>query len=303
MALTTAGPPVGYDLTVSTDSAKPPRKIGFVLGGGGHLGANEVGMLQALLETGIVPDVIVGTSVGALNGVAIAAQPDLDAVQRLRRTWMDLGKERVFSSALGGAGNLVRKKGIFLHHNANLRRLIERLLPVDNFDELKVPFQCVAASIERAAEHWFASGPLVPAVLASSAVPGLLPPVEIDGEHFVDGGVVNSIPIERAVQLGANELYILHVGRIEQPLKPPSNLIQVANVAFEIARRHRFAKDMANLPEGVVGHVLPTGEEDAATSPLAQLKYKDFTHVAKRMDTACEATARYLADRTGPGTP
>jgi NTE family protein len=276
------------------------RTIAFVLGGGGHLGANEVGMLHALLERDITPDLIVGTSVGALNGVAIAADPSLETVAKLRQAWLALGKERVFASPFGGAGNLVRK-GTHLHSDKNLRRLIERLLPVERFEELKVPFQCVAASVERAAEHWFSEGPIVQAILASSAVPGLLPPVEIDGEHFLDGGLVNSIPIERAIQLGANEVYILQVGRIEQPLAVPKNLLQVATVAFEIGRRHRFARDMASLPEGVVGHVLPTGEENTLTG-LGQLRYRDFTHVVQRMEAAHRASAQYL-DRLAGSPP
>lgn len=266
--------------------------VGFVLGGGGHLGANEVGMLQALLERGILPDLIVGTSVGALNGVAIAADPSLEMVKKLRSAWMTLGKERVFASPFGGAGNLVRR-GTHLHSNKNLQAMIEKLLPVDRFEDLQVPFQCVAASVERAAEHWFSEGPITPAILASAAVPGLLPPVEIDGEHYLDGGLVNSIPIERAIALGATELYVLHVGRVEQPLTAPKNLIQVAMVAFEIGRRHRFARDMASLPDGVVGHVLPTGGENVPTGK-GQLKYRDFTHVAKRMEAAHLATAAYL---------
>ena len=268
------------------------RTVAFVLGGGGHLGANEVGMLQALLEREIAPDLIVGTSVGALNGVAIAAEPSLATVADLREAWLALGRQRVFASPLGGAANLARR-GTHLHSNRNLEALIERLMPVDRFEDLKVPFQCVAASIERAAEHWFAEGPITPAILASAAVPGLLPPVEIEGEHFLDGGLVNSIPIERAIHLGANELYILQVGRIEQPLTPPKNLIQVAMVAFEIARRHRFARDMASLPDGVIGHVLPTGEETSLTG-LGQLKYRDFTHVAQRMEAAHRASTQYL---------
>lgn len=266
--------------------------VGFVLGGGGHLGANEVGMLQALIERGITPDLIVGTSVGALNGVAIAADPSLDSVRKLRDAWTALGKDRVFASPFGGAANLVRR-GNHLHSNQNLKLLIERLLPVQRFDQLQVPFQCVAASVERAAEQWFSEGPITPAILASAAVPGLLPPVEINGEHYLDGGLVNSIPIERAVALGATELYILQVGRIEQPLTAPKNLLQVATVAFEIGRRHRFARDMASLPDGVVGHILPTGEEDLPTG-LRQLKYRDFTHVAKRIDAANAAAGRYL---------
>lgn len=272
--------------------AESERTVAFVLGGGGHLGANEVGMLQALLERQITPDLIVGTSVGALNGVAIAADPSLESVKKLRQGWLALGKERVFASPFGGAGNLVRK-GTHLHSNKALRTLIERLLKVERFEELEVPFQCVAASVERAAEHWFSEGPIVQAILASAAVPGLLPPVEIDGEHFLDGGLVNSIPIDKAIQLGANELYILQVGRIEQALTAPKNLLQVATVAFEIGRRHRFARDMSSLPEGVMGHVLPTGEEDPLTG-LGQLKYRDFTHVAKRMEAAHRASARYL---------
>lgn len=275
-------------------------KIAFVLGGGGHLGANEVGMLEALLERGITPDLIVGTSVGALNGVAIAAEPAMDTVHKLRKVWTTLGKERVFASPFGGAGNLARK-GTHLHSNKNLKQLIERLLPVERFEDLQVPFQCVAASVERAAEHWFSTGPITPAILASAAVPGLLPPIVIDGEHFLDGGLVNSIPVERAVQLGATELYILQVGRIEQPLKPPRNLIQVAMVAFEIGRRHRFARDMAAMPDGITSHLLPTGDEDPLTG-LDQLKYRDFTHVAKRMDTARDATLRYLDDLNASGT-
>jgi len=261
-----------------------------VLGGGGNLGDCEVGMLQAVLERGIVPDLVVGTSVGAINGAAIAAEPTTDAVERLRNVWLTLGEERVFAGAFGGAGNLIRK-GTHLHSNAALRRMVERLLPVRTFQELPVLFQCVAASIERAAEHWFSEGPLVEAILASSAVPGLLPPVAIDGEHYVDGGIVNSIPVERAVQLGATELYIMQVGRIERPLRAPRNLLQVATVSFEIARRHRFAREMAALPAGIVSHVLPTGQDGPET---VQVRYRSFSKAARRIAQAYEAARAYL---------
>ena len=93
--------------------------------------------------------------------------------------------------------------------------------PAADFADLKLPFHCVAASIETASARWFSSGPVVPAVLASCAVPGLLPPVEIDGEHYFDGGLVDSIPVGRAVALGASTVYVLQVGRIESPLAVP----------------------------------------------------------------------------------
>ena len=257
-------------------------------------------MLRALLERDIRPDLIVGTSVGALNGAAVAADPSLATIERLRGIWLGLDEDRIFGGSIfSGAANLVRRR-THLHSNRPLRTMIEKLLPAETFAELTIPFQCVAASIERAAEHWFSEGPLVDAILASAAVPGVLPPVQIGGEHFVDGGIVNSIPISRAVELGATEIFVLHVGRIERPLTPPTTPLQVAVVAFEIARRHRFARDLATLPEDVIAHVLPTGEPKRVTrAQLSELNYRDFKAVARRIDGAHKATAAFLEGLSG----
>ena len=151
----------------------------------------------------------------------------------------------------------------------------------------------MAASIERAAEHWFTDGSLSDAVMASCAVPGLLAPVRIGDEHFLDGGLVNSVPVSRAVELGARTVYVLQVGRMENPLTPPKLPWQVALVAFEIARRHRFAADLATLPGDVVVHVLPTGA--VVPEGLRQLKYRDSRRTAERVERAHEASATYLA--------
>jgi NTE family protein len=270
--------------------AMASTRTAFVLGGGGVLGAAEVGMLRALFERRIHPDLIVGTSVGAINGALVAADPGPGAVDRLREVWEALASEGVFAgSVLARVGTLVRTR-THLHPREPLRALLEAHLPVRTFAELLVPFQCVAASIERAAEHWFSEGSLVDAVLASSAVPGLLPPVELDGEHSLDGGLVHSIPVGRAVALGADTIYVLHVGRIDRPLQPPTKPWEVAQVAFEIARRHRFAADVAALPPGVTLHVLPAGDE----RDLASHRYRDFSSVPARIDRADAAAARYL---------
>lgn len=282
------------DMAQGTRRSRKPE-VALVLGGGGHQGAYEVGMMRALLEHGIRPDLIVGTSVGALNGAALAAEPTLDTVKTLGEVWLSLDSGVFGGSIFAVAANMVRTR-THMHSNQPLRTLIEKMLPVQTFEELKVPFQCVAACIERAAEHWFHEGPLVEAILASAAVPGVLPPVVIEGEHFVDGGIVNSIPISRAVELGAKEIYVLHVGRIERTLVPPRTPVQVAFVAFEIARRHRFARELAAIPKGVTAHVLPTGEtRRAAKSQLSELKYRDFKAVAARIERAHKATAEYLA--------
>ncbi|MGY1590972.1 patatin-like phospholipase family protein [Geodermatophilus sp. SYSU D00708] len=264
----------------------------FVLGGGGVLGAAEVGMLQALFEHGVRPDLVVGTSVGAINGALVAADPAPGTVDRLRGVWEEMASRRIFAgSVLGRARTLVRTR-THLHPREPLRDLLTEHLPVRTFAELRVPFQCVAASIERAAEHWFTEGALVEGVLASCAVPGLLPPVEIDGEHYLDGGLVHSIPVGRAVALGADTVFVLHVGRIDRPLRPPTGPWEVAQVAFEIARRHRFAADMAALPPDVTVHVLPSG--DPPPSGAANLRYRDFSGVQARIDQAFRATRTHL---------
>ncbi len=249
-------------------------------------------MLQALFEHGVRPDLIVGTSVGAINGALVAADPGPRAVDRLRAVWGEVASQRVFAgSALGRLGTLVRTR-THVHPREPLRDLLTAHLPVRTFAELRVPFQCVAASIERAAEHWFTDGDLVDAVLASCAVPGLLPPVEVDGEHYLDGGLVHSIPVGRAVALGADTVYVLHVGRIDRPLRPPARPWEVATVAFEIARRHRFAADLAALPPGVAVHVLPAG--DPAPPGAGNLRYRDFSGVSARIDQAYVATRDHL---------
>lgn len=268
--------------------------VAFVLGGGGVLGAGEVGMLRALLEAGITPDLVVGTSVGALNGAFLAADPTVETTVRLAELWRQMSADGgVFSGSVAQRfGRAVRSR-THLHGRGPLRQLLADNLTVERIEDLAVPFQCVAASIERAAEHWFTEGSLSDAVMASAAVPGLLAPVQIGDEHFFDGGLVNSIPVSRAVELGARTVYVLQVGRIERPLTAPTRPWEVALVAFEIARRHRFASDMARLPDDVVVHVLPNGDEPP--EGLASLRYRDLRRVARRVERAHEATADYLA--------
>jgi NTE family protein len=268
-----------------------------VLGGGGHLGAVEVGMLQALLDAEVRPDLIVGTSVGAINGCVVAQDPTPATGQRLTELWQDIGRNNVFGGSVFGRITNLARTGTALHSHDSLKALLERILTVQRIEDLTVPFQCVAASIERASEHWFTAGSVVDAVLASASVPGLLPPYEIAGEHFLDGGIVNSIPVGRAVELGATDVYVLQVGRVERPLTPPSRPWEVGLVAFEIARRHRFAGDMAALPSGVTVHVMPGG--DAAPpryNELSNLRYRDFSQAGRRIASAYEASRRYLAD-------
>jgi NTE family protein len=267
-------------------------RTAFVLGGGGLLGAVEVGMLQALFERGVQPGLVLGTSVGALNGLVVASEPTPAAVDRLLDLWRSVGESNeVYADGRWRQVSRAFRTGTHLHSADPLRERLEREFGGSTFADLAVEFQCCAASIERAAEHWFTEGPVVPAVMASAAVPGLLPPARVDGEHYLDGGIVNSIPLARAVQLGADRVFVLQVGRIDRPLKAPRKPWEVARVSFEIARRHRFVREMAELPEGVVAHVLPAAGSARDDSPLA---YRDSSQVARRIEAAYDASRAYL---------
>ncbi len=274
----------------------------FVLGGGGVLGAVEVGMLRALFERGITPDLVLGTSIGALNGAMVARDPDIGVIDKLTELWRSAGSaghEMYGDSPLRTVRRAV-STGTHLWSSKPLHQAL-----VDEFgdltiEELPVRFQVCAASIERAAEHWFESGPLVDAVVASAAVPGLLPPAKVNGEHYLDGGIVNSIPLGRAVQLGASRVFVLQVGRIDRPLKVPKRPWEVARVSFEIARRHRFIRELDELPASVEAHVLPargtSGKDDSV------LGSRDFTGVQERIDETYAASVEYLDQRLGPVT-
>jgi NTE family protein len=191
------------------------------------------------------------------------------------------------------------RSGTHLQSLDDVRERLIEVLPVERVEDLALPFQCVAASIEQAAEHWFDSGPLADVVLASCAVPGILPPVRIGDEHFIDGGIVNSIPVGRAVALGAKRIYVLQVGRLEQALRPPRWPWEVGLVAFEVARRHRFAHDLRSLPEGVELHVLPTGGSAAPAynDVSGQLRIRRMIRtVQQQIDVSYEASLRYLRE-------
>jgi NTE family protein len=268
----------------------------FVLGGGGVLGAAEVGMLRALLERDIVPDLVLGTSVGALNGAMVARDPTLAVIDQMAALWTGAAENGdVYGDRRLRTVRRAMKTGTHIYSAQPMTMRLRDEFGDLTFDELPVRFQVCAASIERAAEHWFDSGPVVDAIVASAAVPGLLPPARVGDEHFLDGGIVNSIPVGRAAQLGADRIFVLQVGRIDRPLKPPRKPWEVARVSFEIARRHRFAREMSELPEGVEAHVLPARGTSSRDDSL--LAHRDFAGVQRRIDATYEASVAYLDER------
>ncbi len=269
------------------------ERVAFVLSGGGNLGAVQVGMLRALAEAGVVPDLVVGCSVGAINGASFAAQPDLAGVERLDRIWRRIsdGEPDLMPSRRLPVLAQVARRGRSLHDPQLLAGLLEDELPTQSFSGLQVPFTCVAAEVETASEYWFDSGPLVPALLASAALPVVYPPVELGTRTLIDGGVLNEIPAARAVELGATELYILHCGHLSDrdavDLQRP---FDAARQAYWTARRFRLEEDLRRVPDHCIVHRLPAG-----SSP--KLRFNDFTQATELGELAYTATAQYL--RTG----
>jgi NTE family protein len=269
------------------------RPVAFVLSGGGNLGALQIGMMRALLEHDIRPDLIVGCSVGAINGAALAEEPTLAGALRLERLWRALeGKELMPAGWLPNTVAIARR-GEAIHENQGLRRHLEESLTARTFEELAVPFQCVATDVAGAREVWFRSGPLIEPILASAALPAVYPAVEIDGVRYLDGGIVDDVPMSRAVELGARTLYVLQVGLFSRPRPEPKRPLDVAIQAYWIARHHRFKRELAAMPPGIDLHLLPTGQ-------TPYMRYNDFTRTSELISLAYQASSAYLSGRELP---
>lgn len=263
------------------------QRTAFVLGGGGNLGAVQIGMLQALLERDIAPDVLIGCSVGALNAAAIAARPDLDGVEHLRQTWLDPMTWQVFSSGKLTGPWLLLKKARSMVTNDRIRRLVETTVSERRFDEFARPLHVVATSLRTGRPQWFDKGPIVEPILASAALPAILPPVEIEGEQYIDGAVVDNVPISRAIELGVERVVVLHVGNFERPRPNPQRPLDVLLQAFSIARNERFARESELNHDGIELVVLP------GVDP-GPIKRNDFSKTAHLISRAHAAAAGFL---------
>lgn len=262
-------------------------RTAFVLAGGGVLGAIQVGQLRALMEAGIEPDVIVGTSVGAINGSMLAADPTPGAIERLTDVWTNLRAEDIFpGSRVARVWNIVAR-GDHIHPNDGIRRLID-MLPVHTFEQLQIPFHACAAGLADGEERWFDSGPLSRAILASTALPGVFPPVSIDGKLYVDGGVVNNVPVARATELGARRIYVLTCGAPSTRPRDVRRPIDVLIQSFAHSRAVRTALDLDRLKNEAEFVILPTFD-------VGPIRYNDPSKSAELIERAYEISAQFLA--------
>jgi NTE family protein len=245
------------------ERAVPEREpiTAFVLSGGGNQGVAQIGMLRALLERDILPDVIVGTSAGALNGAALGTDPTLRRVDLLEEMWVGLTGERVFpGNAIRRAWNILRRDDHLIRSDG-LRDVIRAAGVAESFADLRIPVRVVTADLHSGEEIVLAGGPLEPALLASSALPGVFPPVRHDGRLLADGAIVNLVPISHALAGPVDRIFVLDVSDpiSGRPIRSP---LDVVIRAFAISRDQRFELELQHVPEAVELVVLPPPVDD-----------------------------------------
>lgn len=260
----------------------------FVLSGGASLGAVQVGMLQALAERKVRPDLLVGTSVGAINAAWVAGRPDPADLADLAGLWSSMRARQVFPVSPAGAvtGLLARRN--HLVPGSGLEQLLRRHLTYDRLEDAATPVHVVATELLTGRERLLSGGPAVPALLASCAIPAIYPPVDIGGRLYIDGGVSANSPVSHAVDLGADTVYVLPTGYACALPRPPGGAIGMALHALTILLQRQLIADVErNAPRAQI-HVMP---------PLCPLSVfpGDFRHSAELIERARETTRLHLA--------
>lgn len=230
----------------------------FVLSGGASLGAIQVGMLRALFERGIAPDLIVGTSAGAINGAYVASrEPTVAAAERLGTIWRGLRRGTVFpTNPLTGFIGFIGRSD-HLVPDSGLRRLIRANMKVERLEQLPVPLHVIATDVLTGAERRLSHGPVEDAVMASAAIPGVFAPVEWEGRPLMDGGVANNTPISHALELGAEEVYVLPTGFACALVEPPRGALAMLLHAMSLLVQQRLLIEVELLKHEARLVVLP----------------------------------------------
>lgn len=217
----------------------------FVFPSGGSTGAAQVGILASLIEAGIVPDLVVGSSVGALNAAFLAAAPTPDRVGELADIWQGLSRRDVF-----GRNRYYTLSRLVMRHDhiytpAPLRSLIARFCPLERLEDGAIAIQVVTTDLDFGVSRWWGRGSAAEILYASACLPGLFPPAVLDGHRHVDGGVLEPVPIGRAIDLDASAVYVLGEpsGPERQTTRP--NALEVLIRSFDISRYARLPEPAA----------------------------------------------------------
>ena len=251
----------------------PPEKTktAFVFSGSGGKGSAQVGMLGALFEAGIVPDFIVGVSAGALNGAVFAQDPGIKGIRTLDHLWRTMKRENIFSGNRFATPIKYAQKIESVFPSGPLRELIDEELEIKDLAETEIPLYVLACDYHSGEEYWFSDGPPDMALYATAALPGILPPIEVNGLHLIDGGVVNNFPISKAIELGANRICVFVCASMDTALPEAKRPLEAIIRTFHLTKMARFKSELASIPTGTEVTIL----ECAAAEGLETL---DFSH-------------------------
>jgi NTE family protein len=263
--------------------------VAFVLSGGASLGAIQVGMLRALYEREIAPELIVGTSAGAVNGAYIASRPaTVQTAEDLARIWKSLKTFQVFPpnpvtalmALLGRRDNLIP--------NGGLKRLLSAYLQFKRLEDAPIPFHVIATDVRSGHECRLSRGDARAAVLASAAIPGIYPAIRLGGADLVDGGVSNNTPISDAAELGATKIYVLPTGITCELSAPPQAAVPMVIHAITLLVNQRLAADIEQFAHDAELIVLPP------PCPLKVLP-SDFSQADQLIEQGYELAGEALA--------
>jgi NTE family protein len=282
-------------MTSPSDSFTLPRPVAFAFSGGTSLGAIQVGMLRALHERGVAPDLVVGSSVGAINAAFIAGGFRAERIDALASIWSGVRAADVFGapgigrlvSVLGGGGSLGAP--------ASLRALLARHLPPRHSD-LAIPAAVIATDLLSGDPVVLEDGDLRQGVLASTAIPGIFPPVELGGRMLGDGGIAAHVPVQQAADLGAASIVVLDAGYPCALAELPRGLIpSVVHLVGLVLRRQSLVA-LTTIGERATVLYVPS------PCPLGVAPW-DFTQSAVLVERGHALTARFLASLRvrGPG--
>lgn len=265
----------------------------FVLSGGGSLGAVQVGMLQALATRGVAPDLLIGTSAGALNAGFVAGHGStVDALDDLADIWAGLRRRDVFPLQPGRLGAAAVGRAPSLCPNGSLRRLIGSHIVFDRLEDSPVPLHVVTTDVRSGEEVVLSAGSAVDAILASAAIPAVFPSVRIGDRDLIDGGVADNAAVSHAIALGAEIVYVLPTGYACALDEPPASPLSSAMHALTLLIEQRLILEVAHLADHADIRVLP---------PLCPLSVSstDFRHGTLLIERARTSTERWL-DEGGP---
>ena len=271
-----------------------PRPLSFVLSGGGSYGAVQVGMIRALTEFGVVPDLIVGSSVGALNGAVMAADPNT-AADRLTGIWESLDRKMVFGvdTKFNAAWALAREgfagNGSALCSSQPLEKLIIDNISADRIEDLPTNLAIVTTDLLAGQPKLLRRGPLARALLASASVPGIFAPVKIDSVFCVDGGVTANVPIRQALHAGAKSVIVLDASPASTPGFVPRNPLEAFVQSSMIMVRSQKASSIDDLANRHPIMRLPQ-----PTPPA--LSVVDFDQSRRLIDVGFTSTKTFLGE-------